>query len=152
MRVKQSEIRTNGPWRMRTGHANGMRWIPGRRVVAHVEVRKTRECEIRKMRENAKCAGYASARIANCMGTRDVHNSWDARKCEESETRIARKTWYMRNAKCAKTRNAKREKCDVRDMCENAKCAKMRKARKRRNAKTRKPQNREGRRTSTGPV
>jgi hypothetical protein len=36
--------------------------------------------------------------------------------------------------------NAKREKCDVRDMCESAKCAKMRKARnvetpKRENAK-----------------
>jgi hypothetical protein len=75
MRVKQSEIRTNGPWRMRTGHANGMRWIPGRRAVAHVEARKTRECEIREMRENAKCTGYANAQIANCVGTRDVPNS-----------------------------------------------------------------------------
>jgi hypothetical protein len=75
MRVKQGEIRTNGPWRMRTGHANGMRWIPGRRTVAHVEAQKTRECEIRKMRENAKPTRYVSVRIANCVGTQDVPNS-----------------------------------------------------------------------------
>jgi hypothetical protein len=75
MRVKPSEIRTNGPWRMRTGHANGMRWIPGRRAVAHVEMQKMRECKIREMCENAKPARYASARIVNCVGSRDVHNS-----------------------------------------------------------------------------
>jgi len=82
------------------------------------------------MRENMKRAGYASARIANNVGTRDVYNSWDVRKREESETRIAR------DAKCATDAiYAKCEKCDVRDVSENAKCAKTRKARKRENAK-----------------
>jgi len=45
----------------------------------------------------------------------------------------------MRNAR-------KREKCDVRDMCENAKCKNV-ETPKRENR-----ENREGRRTSTGPV
>jgi hypothetical protein len=110
MRVKPSEICTNGPWRMRTGHANGMRWIPGRCAVAHVEMRKTRECKIREMRENAKPARYASARMANCVGSRDVHNSWDARKREESEREVRER---RENVKCVKY-----AKCETRDICE----------------------------------
>jgi len=63
MRVKQSEIRTNGPWKMRTGHVNGMQWILGRHVVAHVKAQKTRNVKYAKMRKRAR---YASAQNANC--------------------------------------------------------------------------------------
>jgi len=78
-----------------------------------------------RKRENAKPARYTSARIANCVGTRDVPNSWDARKREESETRNAWDAKCARYAKRETRENAKCEKCDVRDMCENAKCAKI---------------------------
>jgi hypothetical protein len=69
--VKQSEICTNGPWRMRTGHVNGMRRIPGRHTVVHVKARKTQECEICG---NAKPARYASVQITNCVGSQNVRN------------------------------------------------------------------------------
>jgi len=159
MQVKQSEIRTNGPWRMRTGHANGMWWIPGRHAVAHVEARETRECEIREMRGNARPARYVSAQITNCVGSRDVHNSWDAWKREESETRNARDAKYTRcvryaeNAKCEICEMRGNAKCaryaELREMCRNAKCE-IREMRG--NAKMRQHENHEGRRTSTGPV
>jgi hypothetical protein len=113
MRVKQSEICTNGPWRMRTGHANGMRWIPGRRAVAHVEAQKTRECKIRKMHENVKCAGYA--------------NAWIRENARCAKMRNARKREMRGNAKCAETRNARK--------CRNAKTPKPRKRENRENTK-----------------
>jgi hypothetical protein len=78
MRVKQSEIHTNGPWRMRTGHANRMRWIPGRCAVAHVKARKTRECE------NAKCEICENAKPARLYVCAKCE-LWNCEMCEMCE-------------------------------------------------------------------
>jgi len=92
MWVKQSEIRTNGPWRMRTGHANGMRWILGRCAVAHVKAWKMQECE------NAKHVRYVSMRNVKCAG------SWNARDMQKCE-----------NVKCTKMRKSLRcSRCQYR--------------------------------------
>jgi len=127
MRVKQSEIHTNGPWRMRTGHANRMRWILGRCVVAHVKVQKMQECENAKckIRKNAKptrlcvctkCEAkmqkHENARDMwvhkmQTVESRNARNMWDAWKREVSEMR---NTWNMQDAQNAKY--AKTQKCE----------------------------------------
>jgi len=122
MQVKQSEICTNGSWRMRTGHVNGMRWILGRHAVAYVKAWKTRECKKAKCKicGNAKPTRYVSVWNTNCVGSQNARNMWDAWKCEESEMWNA---WNMRDAwKCETHENAKTWKHARYASAQNANC------------------------------
>jgi hypothetical protein len=78
-----------------------MRWIPGRRVVAHVKVRKTRECE------NAKCEIHENAKpVRLCVCTKC--KLWNCNMREMCEVHEKREMLETRDANYVKMRTRMR--------------------------------------------
>jgi hypothetical protein len=144
MRVKQSEIRTNGPWRMRTGHANGMRWIPGRRAVVHVKAWKTWEMkntwkremwntQKRETRKICVCAKCELCEMCKMHEKREMLITWKRTRyvsarnanCVGSRNVKMRGIWMWNAWQCKVHENAKHEMREICEMCETCEIAKI---------------------------
>jgi hypothetical protein len=96
MQVKQSEICTNGPWRMRTGHANRIWWILGRCTVVCVKAWKMWECKNAKCEicKNTKHMRYASMWNAKCVGSWNMQNHKMCKICKIVKTAALQQVQY----------------------------------------------------------